>query len=184
MLTITIPGRDHFNEEDNTFSTVGEIVLELEHSLVSLSKWESKWQIPFLSKEAKTDEQLFDYVLMMIQTPGIGRDVLMKLAPEQITEIQEYIQSPESATTFYDPPGYKAGMQKETITAELIYYWMCAAAIPFECQYWHLNRLFALIRIHGIKSSGKTGPKLPPAEIARRNRELNEQRKAKLGTRG
>jgi hypothetical protein len=182
MLTITIHGKDMFDEETQTFSTVDSLVLELEHSLVSLSKWESKWQIPFLSKNEKTDEQLFDYLYMMVLTPGVGREDLMKLTSEQIAEIQEYIQSPQSATTFNEYADKAPAGRGEIITAELVYFWMVTAGVPFECQHWHLNRLFSLLRIYNIKNS-KQKP-MSKGEIARRNRDLNAQRKAQLGTSG
>jgi hypothetical protein len=157
-------------------------VLELEHSLVSLSKWESKYQRPFLSNSKKTSEELFDYLWMMILTPNVDPKVMYRLSQENIDDIQEYIDSSQSATTFGELPGRKA--PGEVITNELIYYWMVAYTIPFECQYWHLNRLFALVKICNIKNSKHGGKRMSRGELARRNADLNAKRRQELGTAG
>lgn len=180
MLTIIIEGDEHFNEKDNTFETLGDVVIELEHSLFSVSKWESKHQKPFLSTGVKTSEEIFDYLKAMITTPNLDPDVLYRCSQKNFDVVQEYIDSSQSATTFGMMPQRRG--PGEVITSELIYYWMIAFNIPFECQYWHLNRLFSLIRICNIKNS--KGRKMTRHEIAMRNRELNEKRKAELGTKG
>lgn len=180
MLRLIIAGDENFNEEDNTFYTVDDVVIELEHSLLSLSKWESIYQKPFLGSEAKTSEEIFGYLKTMIVTPDVDLDVVYKCSGENIVEIQAYIDSNQSATTFGTMPSRPG--QGEVITSELIYYWMVAFNIPFECQTWHLNRLFSLIRICNIKNSPQK--KLSRNEIAQRNRDLNAERRAKLGTSG
>ena len=180
MLIITIDELEVFNEETNEFETFKPITIELEHSLISLSKWESKYQKPFLTNSEKSVEELFGYLQAMVLTPGVDPDVLYRCSTEDITKIQEYIDSPQSATTFGSMPERRG--PGEVITSELVYYWMVAYTIPFECQHWHLNRLFALIRICNIKNSGPE--EMSRNEIAQRNRELNEQRKRQLGTRG
>lgn len=181
MLKITIGGDEHFNEVTNKFETVNSITVELEHSLFSLSKWESKYQKPFLTvKEEKTREEIFDYVRSMLVNPDVDPDVLYLCSPENIDEIQKYIDSPQSATTFGSMPGRRG--PSEVITSELIYYWMVMFNIPPEYQHWHINRLFALIRICNIKQSKPK--KMTKNEVAQRNRELNAQRKAELGTSG
>jgi hypothetical protein len=180
MLKIMVGGTDSFNEESNEFVTVGGFELQLEHSLVSLSKWESKHEKPFLGKEQKTGEEVFDYVRCMIIGEEPPVEILHKLSEENFQAVQAYLDAKQTATWFADSPG--APKTSEVITAELIYYWMTVFQIPFECQYWHLNRLFTLIRICNIKQ-GKP-KKMSKAEIAARNRELNEQRKAQLGTSG
>ena len=180
MLTITIPGEEFFNEEDQSFSTVGDVVLDLEHSLVSLSKWESKFQKPFLGGVEKTTEEVFEYIQLMILTPVFPPEVISRFTQENFSQINDYLDSKESATTFGDMP--KHGGQTEIITSELIYYWMIGFNIPFECQTWHLNRLFSLIRVCNVKQS-KT-KKMSKAEIAQRNHRLNAERRAKLGTTG
>lgn len=180
MLKLTIPGTEYFNEETETFETVGDIDLELEHSLVSLSKWESKFKRPFLTGEKKSNEETFYYIQAMIISPIYPSDILLRLSDENITQINDYIESTESATTFGSMPERKG--RGEVITSELIYYWMVAFTIPFECEFWHLNRLFALIRICNIKNSKPK--KMSRGEVARRNRELNEQRRALYNTSG
>lgn len=180
MLTIVINDDEYFNEETQEFETPNAIVLELEHSLVSLSKWESEFQKPFLAPGAKTTEEIYGYLKAMVLTPNVGPDILVGLTSRNIEEIQTYIDSSQSATTFGLMPERRG--PGEVITSELIYYWMVAFNIPFECQYWHLNRLFALIRICNIKNSKPK--KMSRHEIAERNRELNAKRRAELGTSG
>lgn len=180
MLRILILGTEYFNEESSTFEKAEDCELELEHSLVSLSKWESKFKRPFLSAGDKSTEEIMGYIEAMILTPVYPKDVLGRFSSENIDQINEYIESTESATTFGSMPERKG--RGEIITAELIYYWMVAFTIPFECEHWHLNRLFALIRICNIKNSKPK--KMSRNEIAQRNRELNAQRRAKYGTSG
>lgn len=180
MLRITIDGDEFFDEETQTFSTVGDVHLELEHSLVSMSKWEAKYKVPFISSE-KTADQVVDYIKFMVVTPNVPETVLEAMSPKNIREIQEYIESTETATTFTEmpsPPG-----KKEIVTSELVYYWMVAYQIPFECERWHLNRLFALIRICSIKQGGGD-KKVSRHDTAQHYRALNAARRAKLGTKG
>jgi hypothetical protein len=180
MLKIILEGTEYYNEETETFETVGDVELRLEHSLVSLSKWESKHQKPFLSNVTKTTEEILHYIRCMILTEDFPEDVISRLSQGNIDQINAYIESKESATTFGKLPEQKA--RGEIITSELIYYWMVAFNIPFECESWHLNRLFALVRICNIKNAKPK--KMGKSEIAMRNRELNAQRRAELNTRG
>lgn len=180
MLKLTLVGAEYYNEELEEFETVGDVELELEHSLVSLSKWESKFQKPFLTNEGKSKEELLYYIEAMIISPIYPNDIYTRLSSENVVKIQQYIDSKESATTFGMMPERKG--RGEIITAELIYYWMVAFNIPFECEYWHLNRLFALIRICNIKNSKPK--KMSRNEIASRNRELNAIRRAQYNTSG
>lgn len=180
MLKLVIEGTEYYNEEAETFETVGDVVLMLEHSLVSLSKWESKYKRPFLSKDDKTPEEVLYYVEAMILNENYPEGILEHFTQKTIDKINSYIESSESATTFGRMPEQRS--RGEVITSELIYYWMVAFNIPFECQYWHLNRLFALVRICNIKTGKQK--KMSRADLAARNRSLNEQRKAQLGTRG
>jgi hypothetical protein len=180
MLKLTILGTEYYNDETETFETVGDIDLELEHSLVSLSKWESKFKKPFLSTEIKTIDENLYYIEAMIISPIYPFDIFQRLSQEDLQHINEYIESTESATTFGSMPERKG--RGEIITSELIYYWMVAFQIPFECEYWHLNRLFALVRICNIKN---TKPKkMSRSEIASRNRDLNAIRRAQYNTSG
>jgi len=180
MLAITVGGSDVFDESIDKFGTQGGVELQLEHSLVSLSKWESEFEKPFLGKESKTTEEVLSYVRCMLLTPNPPEDFLQKLSKENLEVINAYIERKMTATWFSEQPG--APGSREVITAELIYYWMTVFSIPFECETWHLNRLFTLIRICNVKQSKPK--KMSRAEIAARNRELNARRKAQLGTQG
>lgn len=182
MLTLIIPGQEFFNEETQEFIMMDEVVLELEHSLASLSKWESKYRKPFLSSEIKTDEEVIGYIEAMVVSGPFSFDVYKRMSQSQLDEINEYISSPESATTFSDYSQKRGSGRSEVITSELIYYWMTTYNIPFECQYWHLNRLFALLRIANIKNSKEK--KIPRSAAAAQQRNLNAQRRAQLGTSG
>jgi hypothetical protein len=180
MLTIIIQGAEVFDESTSTFSNLDDTKVEFEHSLLSLSKWESKHQKPFLSSTEKSGEEIFGYIEAMVITPNLDLDVLYRLSKENIAEIQEYIDSKESATTFGHMPERRG--PGEVITSELIYYWMVSFNIPFECETWHLNRLFSLIRICNIKNSKPQ--KMSRSELAQRNAAINAERKKKLGTSG
>jgi len=178
MLKITIPAREMFNEETQEFFTIKEYTLQLEHSLVSLSKWEAKWNIPFLAKNEKTVEQTIDYIRCMTITQNIDDDVYYGLSTKNVEDINNYIQAPMTATTFRK----EIKKSSEVITSELIYYWMVALNIPMECQRWHLNRLLTLIRICNIKN---TPPKkMSKRELMSRNAALNAARRKQLNTNG
>jgi hypothetical protein len=180
VLKLFVNGDEFYDEASNTFSTVGDVVLELEHSLVSLSKWESEFQKPFLSPGDKTPQEIFSYIQAMILNENFDPTVINRLTQENLDKINAYIESKQSATTFGHMP--ETTGRGETITSELVYYWLVAFNIPFECQNWHLNRLFALIRICNIKNSKPK--KMSRSEVVQRNRELNAQRKAQLNSTG
>lgn len=181
MLAITIPEEELWDETNEKFVVLPSVDFELEHSLISLSKWEQKYEKPFLSHNEQTDEEALYYLMCMIITPDFSLENLSRLTPENLTQINEYINSKMTATWFSDT---KAGPKsREVITNELIYFWMSEFGIPYQpCETWHLNRLFTLIKV----SSAKRNPpkKMSKAEAAARQREINEQRRAALGTRG
>src|SRR5215203_1320998 len=180
MLRILVRGEEFFNEEDETFISVGDVTLDLEHSLISLSKWESIHQKPFLGVEKKTSEEILSYVKAMVLN-DVDFDALVPLfSQENFNDINSYIESKQSATTFGVMPERPG--RGEVITSELIYYWMVAFNVPFECETWHLNRLFALIRICNIKNSKPR--RMSKHELASRNRDLNMQRRNQLNTPG
>jgi hypothetical protein len=180
VLIIRVLGDEHFNNETQEFFTVGDVVLELEHSLSSLSKWESKYEKPFLGLAEKSSEEVFDYIKDMLLTPDVPPEVLGRLSQENILAINNYIDAKMTATWFSEVPN--GPKSRETITAELIYYWMIQFNIPWEAQYWHLNRLFTLLKVCNVKQAAPK--KMSKSEIAARNRQLNEQRKAQMGTTG
>jgi hypothetical protein len=179
VLTITVLGVEHFDEEKQEFLTEGDFILELEHSLVSLSKWESIYEKPFLGLEEKTTEEVFGYVKAMILTPNVPPEVFSRLSQANLEQINAYIEAKMSATWFSETPPPRS---REIITSELIYYWMITFTIPIVCENWHLNRLFTLIKVCNAKNSKPI--KMSRSEVAQRNRELNAQRKAQLGTSG
>lgn len=180
MLTIVVPGVEMFDEQGQEFVTRGDVTLDLEHSLVSLSKWEMIYEKPFLGKDEKTVEEVLEYVKCMTLTPEVPEEVFHKLSEENVTAINNYIEAKMTATWFNDAPG--APRTRDVITSELIYYWMITFQIPMECETWHLNRLFTLIRVCNVKQAKPK--KMSRSEIAARNRELNAQRRAQLGTTG
>lgn len=180
MLQITIPSRELWDEVKNEFITTKEQVLQLEHSLVSVSKWEAKWCKTFLSKKEKTNEETIDYIKCMTITQNVNPEVYKYLSTENIDQIQEYISSPMTATWFSD--GNSGSTNREQVTSELIYYWMIAYNIPFECQKWHLNRLMTLIRVCDIKN--KPAKKMSKGELMARNASLNAARRKQLNSRG
>ncbi len=181
MLQITIPETELFDEARQEFIYVSKpVVLTLEHSLVSISKWESKWKKPYLSEDQRSTEEIIDYVRCMTITQNIDPNVYYALTAQNLKDIEDYINDPHTATTITDTrPIRKNG---EGITSELVYYWMCAYQIPFEAQKWHFNRLMTLIQIAGIKNS--PDKKMNKKDAMRQQRELNAMRRAKYNTKG
>lgn len=178
MLKITVPSTELFDGVGGFINTK-EQTLQLEHSLVSLSKWESKWKKPYLSKKPLTREEMLDYIRCMTLTQNVDPNVYLAITPELMRKVRAYIDSPMTATTL--SKNNKRG-NREIVTAEVIYYWMISYGIPFECQKWHLNRLLTLINVCGAK--GGKPQKMSQAEIMAQNRALNEARKKKWNTRG
>ena len=183
MLQITIPAVESWDERKEEFVVVKkEQTLQLEHSLVSLSKWESKWCKPFLAKQDMTLEQTIDYIKCMTITQNVDPDIYYNLSEENLAQINAYMEAPMTAAYFSDSGGGNGKHSNEQITADLIYYWMIALNIPFECQKWHLNRLLALIRVCNIKN--QPDKKMSRREVTSRYAELNAKRKQQLNTKG
>ena len=179
MLTIKIPKGEQYDPVNNLFIETKEQTLVLEHSLVSVSKWESKWQKPFISKEDKTAEEIIDYIKCMTLTQNVNEYVYNLIDNSIIDEVYKYIDSPMTATTFSkdnSPPS------REIITSELIYYWMISLNIPVEFQKWHLNRLLTLIKVCSIKNA--PAKKMSKREIMSRNKALNASRRKALNSKG
>jgi len=179
MLEIVIPKQEFYDQVTEEFINTKAQRIQLEHSLVSLSKWESKWCKPFLSSE-KNKEEAIDYIRCMTITQNIKPDVYNYIPPITLSEINKYIEAPMTATWFREIPGAKKN--KEVITSELIYYWMIAQNIPMECQKWHLNRLITLIKVCAIKSNPPK--KMGKKEMLANQRALNESRRSKLNSKG
>ena len=181
MLRLVIPIEvEKWDETKQEFVPPKTVTLQLEHSLVSLSKWEAKWNRPFLSRNDMTTEETIDYIKFMTLTPNVNPDVYSHLTSEHIEQVRKYILAPMTATVFSKDSDSKGS--KEIVTSELIYYWMIALNIPFECQKWHLNRLTTLIKVCNIKNSPPK--KTSKREILSRNAALNAARKKQLNTRG
>ena len=180
MLQITIPAGELFNEETNEFFTTKETTVRLEHSLVSVSKWESKWHKPFLDKKAKTREETLDYIRCMTLTQNVDPDIYQAIDSATMKKINEYIEDDHTATWFTDR-GAKRG-NKQVVTSELIYYWMTVHQIPWEAQKWHLGRLMTLIKICNIKNAPPK--KMSKSAILRQNKSLNAARSAAMNSKG
>lgn len=180
MLIINVPiGKESYNEETKKFSRE-TFELALEHSLVSLSKWESFFEKPFLSDTEKTIEEVYWYVRAMTLTSDVPEEVFENLTPENFAEIDRYINAKMTATWFRG--GTKKQRTGQTITAELVYSWMIDAGIWLECENWHIAKLFTLIRVRGEQNAPQK--KMSRNELVQKQRELNAQRRAKLGTSG
>jgi hypothetical protein len=180
MLQITIPAVEFWDEQKQEFVYGKEQTLCLEHSLVSLSKWESKWNKAFLGRQEKTFEETMDYIKCMTITQNVNPEVYSRLTHDNYREINEYIEAPMTAT--YINESKNQASSRETVTSELIYYWMIALNIPFECQKWHLNRLLALIKVCNIKN--QPPKKMSKRDLASRNAALNAARRKQYNTRG
>ena len=180
MLRLEISEKEVFDDSRQIFIKIPAQTLHLEHSLISISKWESKWHIPYLSKDPKTRQQALDYIRCMTITKNVDPSVYLHLTKENVEAVIAYINAPMTATTFSKDPNGKTN--KEIVTAELVYYWMISYNIPFECQKWHLNRLLTLIRVCGVKNAPPK--KMSKGEIMRNNAALNAARRAKMHSRG
>ena len=180
MLQITMHIPEQWDGENNQFIEGKELVLRLEHSLISLSKWESEWNKPFFSKQEKTHAEIMDYIKCMTLNRNVESIVYNFLTDSDIKKIIQYIEAPMTATVFREEKNGKN--RREIVTAELIYYWMIALNIPFECEKWHINRLLTLIRVCEIKN---TPPKKRSMrEIMSHNAALNAARRKQLNSKG
>lgn len=181
MLELEIPAKELYNEHSNEFTYTKPVTLRLEHSLVSISKWESKWHKPFLLKDyVFPREELIDYVRCMTISQNIDPMVYQLLTRSELGKINAYIEESQTATTFSN---LKSRANTQVVTSELIYYWMTAYNIPFECQKWHFSRLMTLIEIASIKSDPDKN-KMSKRAIFEQNRKLNEQRRKAKNSKG
>lgn len=181
MLRIKVPAHEVYDESKNEFVEIKEQTLIMEHSLISISKWEAKWHKPYLSNSEKTSAEVFDYLrCMTIQPSNVDPNVYRCLTSENVEEISNYIKDPMTATTISH---FGRTTSREVLTSEVIYYYMIAQNIPVEFEKWHINRLITLIEVCAIKNNPKQ-KKMSRSEIAKQNRAINKARRAKYGTRG
>lgn len=181
MLELRVPGMEYYDESRNLFVKVEPATITLEHSLLSISKWEAKWHKPYLVKENKTLKEIVDYIRCMTLTQNVNPMLYNNLTESNMQAIIDYIEDPMTATTITDLSKSKSG-RTQIVTSELIYYWMIAYGIPFECQKWHINRLLMLIRICNIKN--QPDKKMPTREWINMQQELNAKRRAALNSKG
>lgn len=176
MLKITIKGPEFYDEEKQEFTYGKDTTLTLEHSLVSISKWEAKYHKPFMKeKEKMTSEETIEYIKFMTLTQNVDPEVYNRINNNVIKQIADYIKDPMTATWFSNTK--KRGGTKRIITSELLYYQMVAYNIPFECQKWHLNRLLTLIRVCEEESQPKK--KKSQREALMEQAAINKARRAK-----
>lgn len=185
MLKIVIPPSDGWNEEKEEFVNFAGKTLSLEHSLVSVAKWEARWHKPFLDKQNKTVEEVIDYVRCMTLTQNVDPSVYSFLTEDNFKQINDYINDTMTATWFVENENRRKS-SSEKITSELVYYWMIAFNIPMECQKWHFNRLMTLIRICEIKNEEQYGKsnKMPKSALVNRYASLNAARRKAWNTKG
>lgn len=168
-----------YDARTNTFFSTKETTITIEHSLLSISKWESKWHKPFLGRDPKTNEEVIDYIRCMTINK-VDPKIYYSLTQQNVTDVTEYIDDPMTATWFKED--HNKAPSREIVTSEVIYYWMIAAGIPFECEKWHLNRLITLIRVFNEKNKPKNN-KITSRDLASR-RALNNARRKALHTTG
>lgn len=183
MLHITIPEQEYYDENREEFINIKAQSLTMEHSLISISKWEAKWKKSYFSDTTqKTEEEILDYFRCMTITPQKIDPIVFKgLSKENVEQITAYINDPMTATTIKE--NQARGGRKEIITSEIVYYWMIAQQIPIEFEKWHINRLLTLIKVCAIKNDPNP-KKMNKGAIMRQNRALNKARRARMGTRG
>lgn len=181
MLSLKIPKTEYYDEEKNEFVTVNEQVLKLEHSLISISKWESKYCKPFLTKVPKTIEETLYYIECMNTNPRSDPRVYLSITNEMMDEINAYIDAPMTATTISNPGSGRG--KKEQLTSELIYYYMIEAGVPIELEKWHLNRLLTLLNVIGIKRDPHA-KKMSKGQVMRHNASLNAARRRAMHSKG
>lgn len=184
MLPIIVPdGEEQWDEARQEFIYPNGMEIKLEHSLMSLSKWEAKWNKPFLAEKKKSFDEMLDYIRCMSLTRDVPEDLYRCLTPSNFREINEYIDAPMTATWFSGQDGWRKGHANgRIVTAELLYCYMIKLGIPFECQKWHLNRLLTLIRV--CEEEEKPPKKMSQRTVMSRNTALNTARRKHLNSRG
>ena len=181
MLTIRVPSGEFYTESTGTFTQLPEQTIQMEHSLISISKWESKWHKPFFDGKDKTREETVDYFRCMTITQNVNPLTWLNLSRENEEAIMKYIQDPMTGTTFNERNKHGRG-GRQIISSEVIYWQMIESGIPFECERWHINRLFTLIHVCHVKSEG--GKKMSRKDLVSQNRMLNAARRGRTGSTG
>lgn len=181
MLTLTVAGKELWDEAKSEFTYTKDTTIQLEHSLISLSRWESTWCKPFLVQDGKhTQEEIISYIQCMTMTQNVDPKVYASLTREDIDKVMAYIDDPHTATWFNDKnKGRRGNPSGETLTSEYIYYLMIQQGVPFECEKWHLNRLMTLLRVCSVKNSNG-GKKMSQQDTLRNYAQLNAMRRAKM----
>lgn len=183
MLTITVPEqKDIFDEKKNEFLSIKGATIQLEHSLISLRKWESKWHKPFLDRKDHTPEESLDYVRCMTLTPHVDPLLYYVIPQGEMIRISEYIKDPMTATWFGKEDNKKGQARARVITAEVIYYWMIELGVPVEFEKWHLNQLLTFIRVINVERT--PNKKMSKSTLLKNYSALNAQRRAALRTKG
>lgn len=181
MLTLELPAQELYDPRKREFLTTEPVTLSMEHSLLSITKWESKWKKPFLKSASKLKrEEFLDYARCMTINRNVDAKVFLGLRKEDADAIVAYIDDPMTATWFREEKNGKTSGR--VITNELIYYWMTVYSIPFECEKWHLNRLMTLIRVCDAESAPKK--KMSKRQTAQQYKALNDARRKASGSRG
>lgn len=180
MLQIEIPYQEFYNEVTGEFDYVEPCTLNLEHSLISLSKWESKWKKPFMTEQGYTRDEIVDYIRCMTLNQKVDPKVYHTLTQNDIAKVKNYITDPSTATKVYDYRPNK-GQKREIYTSEVIYSQMISLGIPFCCEKWHLNRLLMLIKVCSVRG---TDLQMSQAAIFSQNKELNAMRRAAMHSNG
>ena len=187
MVEIYIPKSQIIDEETGVVYTAEkDWKLALEHSLISVQKWEAKWHVAFLNKGTRTFEQTIDYLRCMTLTPNVPDEVYYCIPHTELKRVLEYVDDPMTATRIND--GFDSGnsygkkMGKDVITAEVIYNWMISLNIPTEYRKWHLNQLLTLIRVINAKNQPKKKRRM--RDVLEEYKSINEANKRRFGTKG
>jgi len=180
MLAITVPELESYDEASSRLIKSESYTFQLEHSLASLSKWESEFERPFLTDGPKTPEETIAYVKCMTLTDGVPESIYTRLSSENYVQINNHINAKMTATWFNDRP--QPGRGREVITSEVIYYWLTSYNIPFECDQWHLNRLLALVKVANAKNAPKK--KMGRRDMLAQRDQINAARKAQAQSKG
>lgn len=184
MFVLNIKEKVLWNEKDQEFVTISPYTIKIEHSLLSIRKWESKWHKPFMTQTQKTQAEQKDYVRCMTIGYELPEEVYATLDAQEMNEVFTYMNEPMTATWFSenDQKQAKSKMGSETVTYEIVYYWMSKLNIPYDCEKWHINSLMTLIKVSMLKE--QPSKKMSKRDVMSQNRALNEQRKAKMKSKG